>query len=117
MFWIFALGIISLMVWHPGFRKVMFWILGIGTGLTTITVACYLVSDRMHTAQLASEEQAKREIEFSAWIKKHPTGCKDPQYVKMDAVDVFLASDGNCWAQKSGEPTEFHLDGSRSNPP
>lgn len=39
MIWLFALGIIWLMIVHDTFRKVMFWILGISAGLTAVAVA------------------------------------------------------------------------------
>lgn len=30
MFWLFALGVITLAVYHKGFRKVLLWTAGIG---------------------------------------------------------------------------------------
>lgn len=30
MYWLFILGIITLAVYHPGFRKLLLWGLGIG---------------------------------------------------------------------------------------
>lgn len=33
MVWIFALGIIWLSLIHEGFRKVVFWALGVGAGV------------------------------------------------------------------------------------
>lgn len=46
MAWIFALGIISLMVWHPGFRKVMLWIGGAAFVLAMIAIVAATLSER-----------------------------------------------------------------------
>jgi len=36
MIWIFALGIIFLAVVNEGFRKLVFWLLGIGTSIVAL---------------------------------------------------------------------------------
>ena len=33
MIWIFALGIITLAVFHLGFRQIVFWVAGLGAGV------------------------------------------------------------------------------------
>jgi hypothetical protein len=38
MFWLFALGIIALAVFHEGFRKVVFWTAGTATTLIALLV-------------------------------------------------------------------------------
>ena len=33
MIWLFALGVLGFAIYHPGFRKVCFWLMGITAGL------------------------------------------------------------------------------------
>jgi hypothetical protein len=44
MIWIFALGIIWLCVVHEGFRKVVFWIGGIGAGLFVMVMIANILT-------------------------------------------------------------------------
>jgi hypothetical protein len=39
MIWLFALGIITLAVYHQGFRKVIYWILGLGAAGIAVSIA------------------------------------------------------------------------------
>lgn len=39
---LFALGIIWLAVVHEGFRKIVYWLLGIGAGLFTVAIGLSL---------------------------------------------------------------------------
>ncbi len=39
MFWIFALGVTALSVFHEGFRKVVFWTLGVLGTLCLLLIA------------------------------------------------------------------------------
>ena len=46
MEWIFLLGIIVLAVYHEGFRKVLFWVLGIGAAVVAVFVAVVLILEK-----------------------------------------------------------------------
>lgn len=39
MFWIFALGIVALAVYNPGFRKVTYWAVPLGVIIWFLTLA------------------------------------------------------------------------------
>jgi uncharacterized membrane protein YeiB len=99
--WIFALGIIALMVFHRGFRKVMFWLGGIGGVIVAVYVAVLLVEDHDRKGKEAADEAAKK----AAWHQQHPKGCAEfanafPEAKGEDpdgtAVTVWFATDGNC---------------------
>lgn len=56
MFWIFAAVVLILMVAHPGFRKVAFWIGGIAGALISVWVIIVVLHDDRPSQRIAQAQ-------------------------------------------------------------
>jgi hypothetical protein len=64
MIWIFALGVLGFAIFHPGFRKVCFWMGGILIAGISVLALIGNIQDQQYKAQRA-QEQASYEKEAS----------------------------------------------------
>jgi hypothetical protein len=63
MIWIFALGVLGFAIYHPGFRKVCFWIGGIsGIAVFAIILDSHVEDQRRQTEMTQSMSKYERSL-------------------------------------------------------
>src|ERR1700674_3310721 len=94
---IFASVVLILLVYNQQFRKIFFWIAGVGAVLTGLVLGMYLY--RIHKEKVAVAETAKQKIRVQACLdrfsKPEENYYIDTSGTRMDVFDVLAEGEKN----------------------
>ena len=79
MIWVFASVVLILMVLHPGFRRVAFWMGGIAAGLLAIGIAVLTSDNRKSGTSAPPVHEQRRTTSHEHWEEGPGNEVRDPE--------------------------------------